>query len=154
MKKCTFFSVILVIFFASKSIAQSDSITVALTLDTLLKICKNVDFKDSKTLSEGTFYRAAPYIVYRGEGSKTRRWKGVANYSNEEEKKGVDEVCFRINSSVNQDKNYRFIRYFTEKESEGTWHIIIVSYTKKGQTKQSAFAFLKIKGRFALGDID
>ncbi|MEO7310878.1 MAG: hypothetical protein ABIX01_10810 [Chitinophagaceae bacterium] len=139
-------------FFTSN--AQSDSIPVARTLTTLLKICKHVDFSDPKTTSVGTFYKAAPYIVYRGEGDKARRWKDFANYNNAEEKKGVDEVCYKINQTANQDSSYQFIKYFTEKESEGTWHVIIVAYTKKGKAKEAAFAFLKIRGRYALGDID
>lgn len=134
--------------------AQLDSAKAATTLSKLLSVCKNVDFTDPKTQSEGTFYKAAPYIVYRGEKDKARRWKDFAKYDNAEEKKGVDEVCLRINGGVNQDTDWKIIQYTTEKESEGTWHVLIVSYIRKGVAKQAAFAFLKIKGRFALGDID
>ena len=132
----------------------TDSAKVATTLTELLNICANVDFGDPKTQELGTFYKAASYIVYRGENEK-RKWKDIADYSKPEDKKGVDEVCFRINSSVNQDKNYKFIKYRTETESEGTWYAIFVSYiNKKGVNKVAAFAFLKVKGKFALGDID
>lgn len=134
--------------------ALSDSAKVATTLTELLNICANVDFGDPKTQELGTFYKAASYIVYRGENEK-RKWKDIADYTKPEDKKGVDEVCFKINSTVNQDKNYKFIQYRTETESEGTWYAIIVSYTnKRGVNKEAAFAFLKIKGKFVLGDID
>ncbi len=133
---------------------QLDSTKAATTLSKLLSICKNVDFADPKTLSVGTFYKAAPYIIYQGEKDKARRWKDFAKYDNAEEKKGVDEVCLRINGGVNQDPNWKIIQYTTEKESEGTWHVLIVSYIRKGVAKQAAFAFLKIKGKFGLGDID
>ncbi|MEP7254404.1 MAG: hypothetical protein ABI666_01445 [Ferruginibacter sp.] len=133
--------------------AQTDSAAVATTFKSLLSICKNVDFNDPETKTLGMFYKAAPYVVYRGDDKK-RAWKALANYSNAEEKKGVDEICLRINGSVNKDSNYKIIKYFTEKESEGTWYVLMVSYNKNGVEKKSAFAFLKINNRFALGDID
>jgi len=134
--------------------AQSgDSVKVAKTLKELLQICKTVNFGDPKVGSTGTFYKAAPYIVYRGEDQQ-RKWKTMADYKKAEDKKGVDEVCYRINSTVNQDSNYRIIKYATEKESEGTWHVLTVSYLKKGKTKTAIFAFLRIGGRYGLGDID
>ncbi len=133
--------------------AKTDSAAVATTLKSLLSICKNVDFGDPKTSELGMFYKAAPYIVYRGDDKK-RAWKVFANYNNAEEKKGVDEVCLRINGTVNRDSSYKIIKYFTEKESEGTWHVLMVSYKKGGAEKKAAFAFLKIDNRFGLGDID
>lgn len=130
-----------------------DSAAAAATLKNLFSICKTVDFKDPKTQELGTFYKAAPYIVYRGEDKK-RAWKDFANYSKEDEKKGVDETCLRINETVNRDTAYTITRYFTEKESEGTWHILLVRYHKKGTMREAAFAFLKIGNKFGLGDID
>jgi uncharacterized membrane protein len=131
----------------------ADSIAVTKRLQELLGICKNVNFADPKTTELGTFYKAAPYIIYRGNDKK-RAWKDFANYKNEEEKNGVNEVCYRINQSVNQDASYKIIEYFTEKESEGTWHILMINYTNKGVEKKVAFAFLKIGNLFGLGDID
>ena len=132
---------------------QTDSVAVAAAFKELLSICKNVDFGDPETQTLGIFYKAAPYIVYRG-ADKKRAWKTSANYSNAEEKKGVDEVCLRINETVNRDKDYQITKYITEKESEGTWHVLMISYKKNGVEKKAAFAFLKIHNRFALGDID
>jgi hypothetical protein len=139
--------------FSSITNAQNDSAAAARTLKSLLSICKNVDFGDPKTSELGMFYKAAQYIVYRGEDKK-RAWKVFANYSDAEDKKGVDEICTRINGTVNRDNNYTITKYFTEKESEGTWHILMVSYKRNGTEKKAAFAFLKIAGRFGLGDID
>ncbi len=134
--------------------AKSDSVQVAKSLHELLLICRTVDFKDPQVTKLGTFYKAAPYIVYRGD-DKSRAWKVMSNYTNEYEKKGVDDICERINRTVNQDSSgYKIIKYFTEKESEGIWHVLMVSYKKKGTEKTAAFAFLKIGNRFGLGDID
>lgn len=140
---------------SKKSQAQSvkDSVIVAETLNNLVTICKTVNFSDSMVQKLGPFYKAAPYIIYRGDDKK-REWKDFANYQNLEEKKGVDNVCLRINNSINQDSGYTITRYFTEKESEGTWHILEIKYLKKKVVKKAAFAFLKIGSRYGLGDID
>ena len=99
------------------------------------------------------FYKAAPYIIYRGDDKK-RAWKDFANYKDAQEQLRVDEVCIKINRGLNQDSSYVIEKYFTETESEGTWHILMISYTRKGVPKKTAYAFLKVKGRFGLGDID
>jgi hypothetical protein len=135
----------------SQSVA--DSAKVATTLQALFHICKTIDFTDPQINELGTFYKAAPYIIYRGEDKK-RAWKDFANYKQPSEKEGVDNICFRINGSVNQDSLYKITRYFTQKETEGTWHILLISWQKKGIPKETAFAFLKINNRFGLGDID
>ena len=141
------------VFFAEAQNKKIDSGNVAATFKSLRLICRSVDFADSKTSKLGMFYKAAPFIIYRGSDKK-REWKDFANYNNPEEKKGVDAVCTKINETVNRDSTYKIEKYFTEKESEGTWHVLIVSYKKKGIVKNSAFAFLKIGNRFGLGDID
>jgi hypothetical protein len=132
---------------------QADSTAAATTLRSLLSVCKNVDFADSNTMKLGVFYKAAPYIIYQGS-DKERAWKVFANYRNAEDKEGVDEVCTRINESVNRDSSYQIVKYFTEKESEGIWHMLMISYKKNGAEKKVVFAFLKIGKRFGLGDID
>lgn len=131
----------------------TDSSKVAARLKELLSICKNVDFGDPKTTELGTFYKAAPYIVYRGKDTRYS-WKRVANYNNEDEKKGVDEICLRINRTINRDPGFSITGYSTEKESEGTWHVLKIRYKNKSVEKTIIFAFLKIEGNFSLGDID
>lgn len=130
-----------------------DSAAIAKTLNELLTICRTVDFADPKVREMGTFYKAAPYIIYRGD-DKSRSWKDFANYSNEAEKEGVDQVCLKINNSVNQDTAYKILAYRTKKESEGIWYALEISYVRKGVSKKATYAFLKVNGRFGLGDID
>jgi hypothetical protein len=154
MKRLIAFTACFVLFnFVKAQNKTADSTGVAKTFVELLTICRKVDWADPKTTELGTFYKAAPYIVYRGDDKK-RAWKDVANYSNEIEKTGVDNICLRINGSVNQDTAYKITAYQTQTEREGTWHILMISYLKKGVTKQAVFAFLKIRNKFALGDID
>lgn len=140
----------------SASFAQkrkSDSLEVAKTLHELLLICRSVDFADPKVTALGYFYKAAPYIIYRGDDKK-RNWKDFADYSRADEKKQVDAVCEQMNRTANQDSAYTITKYITETESEGTWHVLLVSYKKKGVEKTTAYAFLKIGKKFGLGDID
>ena len=133
---------------------KADSAQVAKTLHELLLICRSVNFADPQVTKLGTFYKAAPYIVYRGD-DKARAWKVMSDYTKEYDKKGVDDVCERINRTANQDSSgYKIIKYLTKKESEGTWYILMVSYKKKGVEKTAAYAFLKIGNKFGLGDID
>lgn len=133
---------------------KADSAQVAKTLHELLKICRSVDFADPKVIQLGTFYKAAPYIVYRGDDEK-RAWKVMSDYKNEYEKKGVDDICERINRTANRDSaGYKITRYITKKESEGIWNVLMVSYKIKGVERTAAFAFLKIGNKFGLGDID
>ncbi len=138
--------------FSSASKAQ-DSAKVAKTFTELLSICKNVDWSDSNTSKLGTFYKAASYIIYQGDNN-SRKWKDVANYKNQQEKTQVDNICFRINGSLNQATEYKIVSYLTQKESEGTWHVLLITYTRKGKEGKAAYAFLKIGDKYALGDID
>ena len=133
---------------------KADSAAVAKTLHDLLRICRTVDFADPNVTKLGTFYKAAPYIVYRGDDKK-RAWKVMSDYTNDYEKRGVDDVCERINRTANLDSTgYKITKYIAEKESEGTWHVLMVSYKVKGVDKKAVYAFLKIGNKFGLGDID
>ena len=156
MKIKHFIAAIITITISLPALAQNkkaDSLKLVTVFKELLSICKNVDFADPKVKDSGTFYKAAPYIIYRGD-DKQRAWKDFANYNNALEKKGVDEVCYRINNTINQDSSYHIEKYFTEKQSEGVWHVLMITYKKRGVDKKLAFAFLKLKNRFGLGDID
>ena len=134
--------------------AKADSLQLAKTFNELLLICRTVDFADPKVSQLGIFYKAAPYVVYRGDDKK-RAWKVFADYTKADEKNGVNEVCYKINQTANQDSTgYRIVKYHTETESEGTWHVLLVTYKKKGVEKRAAYAFLKIGNKFGLGDID
>jgi hypothetical protein len=141
-------------FNANAQTSKSDSAQVAKTLHDLLRICRTVDFADPNVTKLGTFYKAAPYIVYRGD-DKSRAWKVMADYTKEYDRKGVDDICERINRTANRDSaGYKITKYITKKESEGTWHVLMVTYKVKGIEKNAIYAFLKIGNKFGLGDID
>ncbi len=137
----------------AKAQRKADSALAVKTLQLLLAVCKKADITSPDKKATGSFFRAAPYIVYRGE-DKTRAWKTFADYNKPEDKKRVDEVCNRINETINRYSIFRIVKYHSEKESEGTWHVLTLLWKKNGKEKETAFAFLKIGNRFGLGDID
>jgi len=129
---------------------KGDKAAVRETVKNLIAAC-SVDWLDDKVTELGMFYKAAQYIVYRGE-DESRKWKDFANYEDEKEKQYVDDVCYRINTIIGGG-DIEFGKFSTEDESEGTWYVQEVKYGQDFQ-KTAIFAFLKIGDRFALGDID
>jgi Tfp pilus assembly protein PilX len=132
---------------------KADSTAIVAVFKSILAACKENNPADPQIKTLGRFYKAAAYIVYRG-ADKKRAWKDFVNYSNADEKTETDAIGKRVNRTAGQDDNYMITKYVTEKESEGTWHVLIVSYKAGGEDKKAAFAFLKIGTRYGLGDID
>jgi hypothetical protein len=120
----------------------SNTETVETRLTELFDICKN---DDAET--------AAVYFVYRGP-DKSREWKDTFHASDAVEKAAVGELCRRIKSYLDESEGYLLGEVKVERESEGEWHALEVSFQKGGQPKKVTFAFLQIKGQFAIGDID
>lgn len=108
----------------------------------LFELSQNDDFK-----------AACSYIVYRGEDS-TRQWIDYLNENNTDELKYAREVCKEIKSYLLGCPDYEFKKFSTETESEGQWCVWKVDFCTTGQVKTKYFAFLKIKGKYCLGDID
>ena len=94
----------------------------------------------------------ARYIVYRGK-DEVRKWKDVCNVNETDEYLRVKMTRLRIQKQFLPYK-YEFVKFHTEKESEGIWYVWEMKYNKDGEDKKMFFAFLKIKGKYTLGDID
>ncbi len=139
--------------YSANAQTAKDSTECVNTLKEILYLCKHVDFSDTNTIKLGTFYKVSPYIVYRGN-DKNRAWKVEADYLLEEDKKGVDGVCLKLNRTINRDTSFTVLEYRTQTESEGTWHAIRVSYHDKEKLKTLVVAFLRIDGKLLLGDLD
>lgn len=123
------------------------------SLKNLIDICNNAE-NDPNAKEMGMFYRAAPYIVYRGVDEK-RRWKDVSDYSSPDERLYVDVLCQRVKRTFLPTTAYRFGTFQMEIESEGVWYSWEVIYQSKTEKERKAiFSFLNIKGKYALGDID
>ena len=123
---------------------KSDDDVVALEtrLTELFGLCQNNDL-------EG----AASYFVYRGP-DKGREWKDTLRFSDPSEKAAIKELCRRINGYTDKNQSYSFGAVKVERESEGEWHALEVSFYQGSEHQKAVFAFLLINGQFAIGDID
>lgn len=102
---------------------------------------------------KGDAKRAAAYFVYRG-ADKSREWKDTFRASDARETAEVSEICRRIKGYLDESESHRFGEVKVERESEGEWHVLEVSFQRGSQIKKALFAFLPIKGQFSIGDID
>ena len=68
------------------------------------------------------------------------------------EQEAVIKVCGEVKKYLEGGGEYNLTEFDTKEESEGTWYIWKVVFSRDKLTKH--FAFLKIKGKYALGDID
>jgi hypothetical protein len=102
----------------------------------------------------GRIDEAARYFVYRG-ADKFREWKDTYRASDSAEKAEVRDACLRINGYLDKsNEGYQFGEIKVEREQEGEWNVIEVSFKHDGQIRKVLFAFLSIKGQYAIGDID
>jgi hypothetical protein len=96
---------------------------------------------------------AAAYFVYRGP-DKTREWKDVLNSHDAAEREAVESLCRRIKGYLDASDSYQFGAVKVEREREGEWHALEVSFERGDKTEKAIFAFLSVNGHFAIGDID
>ena len=101
----------------------------------------------------GEHDKAAAYFVYRGP-DKSREWKDVLRASNPQERKAVERYCERIIRYLDASTGYDFGEFKVERESEGEWNVWEFILKHGDRSKKVYFAFLKIKGKYAIGDID
>jgi hypothetical protein len=99
------------------------------------------------------YVQAASYLVYRGD-EKRRNWKDIYNYNNRDEQPPVEGVCTKIRDLLHGCDGQEYGSVRIEKESEGEWVALTVTFRKAGERTTLTFAFLKIKGKYCLGDID
>lgn len=95
----------------------------------------------------------ASYLVYRGENKK-RNWKDTYRYDGTEENKQVEWRCDYIRKLLLGYDSYEFGDVEIDTESEGEWVALEVTFKKGEEYKKMRFAFLKIKGKYSLGDMD
>jgi hypothetical protein len=101
----------------------------------------------------GDLEMAAPYFVYRGP-DKAREWKDTLRADDPLDKGAVREICRRVKGYLDEGQSYSFGEVKVEKESEGEWHALEVTFQGGDKTSKATFAFLLVKGQFSIGDID
>ena len=99
------------------------------------------------------YVQAASYLVYHGE-QKRRNWKDSFNFNNRDEQPPVESMCNRIRDLLHGSDGQEYGELKVEKESEGEWVVLEVTFRKSGKRMKGVFAFLKVKGKYCLGDID
>jgi hypothetical protein len=97
---------------------------------------------------KGDAAAAAGYVVYRGP-DEARKWKDVCDYTKDPEKTQVDSVLRRI-AEIRKAGPLVPDGFERKTEGEGEW--LALKY--KAGDKPVLFAFLAVKGTYALGDID
>ncbi len=107
----------------------------------LFEYCANDDYSN-----------ASKYLAYSGEDS-TRRWSDLYDYSNDDDKKDIVALCNEIKNIVGSGGEFEFVEFSAKKEKEGEWLVWRIDF-QSGNKKKVYFACLKIKGIYALGDID
>lgn len=125
----------------NRAYGQSKSEKIKTILILLFEYCANDDYGN-----------ASKYLVYLGEDT-LRKWVDVYDYSNDSDKRDIVALCKEIKGIVVSGGEFEFTEFTTKRESEGVWNVWRVEF-QKGSMKKAYFAFLKIKGNYALGDID
>jgi hypothetical protein len=108
-------------------------------IDSLLYFIKN---KGTESFAGNT--------VYRGE-DVNRKWKDVYNPANPEELKAAKEMLEKMKKALGGCFNKEFDVFQQKSQSEGGWYLYTYAC---GASKRIKLAFLKINGKYALGDID
>jgi hypothetical protein len=88
--------------------------------------------------------------VYRGEDAE-RKWKDVYNPANPGELKAAKAMLEEMKKALAGCSFKEFDVFQQKEQSEGTWYVYTYAC---GAYKRVKLAFLKINGKYALGDID
>jgi len=89
------------------------------------------------------------FVVYHGD-DKNRSWKSAVNMEDKEESIMVINTMEKVKKALMGCTDFPFDKIQSERESEGYWIVQPVICNKK----IIRFAFLKVKDKFLLGDIN
>lgn len=121
---------------ATFAIEKNDVIEAVTNLKTA---CGTPDFTKAPNL----YPHAAKFVVYMGH-DKTRKHKVPADYSQEEDQRGVNSVCERINNKIGTIDAWG--EMMTRTKRGQSWYAIEAQHAKKNRIKKNIFAFVEING--------
>jgi hypothetical protein len=143
MKKIFFLSCMaIVLSIGAHAQAKADSLAAVKTFRALLEAVK-----------AGDAVKASANILNTNPDSK-KAYKAFANYSDPGDKLAVDKWIKIIRRDILGAQQYSITAYESNKESEGVWHMLMLSCTGNEKTYTIGVAFLKVGNRLGLGDID
>ena len=97
---------------------------------------------------------AAPYLIYRGRTDKARGFQDSLNMSNPDEQEMAKKGCAELLERLGDNGSYTFTSISKKRASEGVWYAAFAKIEKNKKPGDRVFAFLKLKDKFVLGDID
>ncbi len=106
----------------------------------LVQVCSN---------KNGDYSGAAGWVVYTGS-DRARKYKDVVSAEGED-RSYLNSTCYHLSKLLDGGRSYTLVKYSTETESEGVWHIQEMKFPSG---KAATLAFLEIGGTMALADID
>src|SRR5262249_48442296 len=145
MRRFYFGAIILLLLCGASAARQQAPTTGEAVKKDLLKLFK--------LCSSGLYSKAAGHLVYRGP-DKAREWVDIYHYQNPAERNEVESIVRSIKALLERSDSYKFSKFVKKAETEGEWYVWEVSFRRGEKEGKVSFAFLKIRGRYALGDID
>jgi len=103
------------------------------------------------TASPNFYPHAAKFVAYMGS-DRTRKYKVAADYTQEEDQRGVNGVCERINNKIGPIDAWGEMMSRVKRGDK--WFAIEAQHSRKGRIKKNIFAFVEVNGKLLLGDID
>lgn len=97
---------------------------------------------------------AAPFIVYRGDQDRARRWKDVCNYAVPTEAAQVDAAVRRLRKLLEQGGAPRFLHFEVRDEGDQVWLAWNIAFGEGSTAKRAVIACLETPAGIAVGDID
>lgn len=92
----------------------------------------------------------ALHTVYRDD-DQSRKWKDVYDPANMEELTEVKSILKKMEKALASCAFQKFNLFKKEVQSEGTWYVYTIAC---GKSKMAHLSFLKVNGKYVLGDID
>ena len=101
----------------------------------------------------GNFPEVTGMMAYTGSNKKLK-YKSILNPKKNAHVKQAKKLCKKINNDINKKGDLTYTTFTEEEESEGMWYVWEIHYPSRGVKEAAYFAFMKIKGKYVLADLD
>lgn len=134
--------------------AQKDSVKVAERLNSLMDVCRKIDFSDPNIMKLGIYYKAADFFIYKGVDGN-RNLKSAIDYAIKSEKAYVDEHCKSVNALLSKNSDCVLGAFKSEEKMEGKTYFIDLKYRDNPYEAYDfkTFSYIKVGVEMYLLDI-